>query len=192
MLLLIHFRYISYYDNWTCEIIAIQCASLAGGDHVKSFFNRTLHCTLFRPNLRTMFEFKGETDNIVKFSCLLCLPKKNVSAFINSRSTIRQHVEVRTGSYRGSRGYRPTGYLTFRCLPEPHFSSKKKQYRCLDHIHQAVNLCRIENLQPQVFFVNGHNPIFPGNIPFYPTVGLNGILSQGKRDVNFAELRQRQ
>ena len=36
-------------------IIAIQWASLAGGDHD----------TLFRPNLHTMFELKGETDNIV-------------------------------------------------------------------------------------------------------------------------------
>ena len=46
-----------------------------------------------------MFEFKVETDNIVKFSCLLCLPKKNVSPFANSLSNIRQHVEVRTESY---------------------------------------------------------------------------------------------
>ena len=60
---------------------------------------RTLHCTLFRRNLLTMFEFKGETDNIVKLSCLLCLPKKNVSTFANSLSNLRQHVEVTTESY---------------------------------------------------------------------------------------------
>ena len=59
---------------------------------------RTLHCTLFRRNLRTMFEFKGENDNIVKFSCLLCLPMKNVSPFVNSLSNLRQHLEVRTES----------------------------------------------------------------------------------------------
>ena len=46
-----------------------------------------------------MFEFKVETDNIVKFPCLLCLPKKNVSPFANSPSNLRQHVEVRTESY---------------------------------------------------------------------------------------------
>ena len=46
-----------------------------------------------------MFEFKVDTDNIVKFSCLLCLPKKNVSPFANSLSNLRQHVEVRTESY---------------------------------------------------------------------------------------------
>ena len=46
-----------------------------------------------------MFEHKGETDNIVKFSCFLCLPKKNVSPFASLPSNIRQHVEVRTESY---------------------------------------------------------------------------------------------
>ena len=46
-----------------------------------------------------MFEFKVETDNTVKFSCLLCLPKNNVSPFANSPSNLRQHVEVRTESY---------------------------------------------------------------------------------------------
>ena len=70
---------------------------------MKLFFNRTLLYrggpTLFRPNLHTVFEFKGETDNVVKLSCLLCLPKNNVSAFANSPSNLRQHVEVRTESY---------------------------------------------------------------------------------------------
>ena len=50
-----------------------------------------------------MFEFKGGTDNIVKFSCLNCCVyhlKKDVSAFANSPSNRRQHVEVRTESYR--------------------------------------------------------------------------------------------
>ena len=81
-------------------IIAIQWASLAGGDHENSFFNRT-HAALytFRRNLRTMFEFKGETYNSVKFSCLLCLSKKNVSPFVNSLPNLRQHVKVRTESY---------------------------------------------------------------------------------------------
>ena len=46
-----------------------------------------------------MFEFKVETDNIVKFPCLFCLSKKNVSPFANPPSNIRQHVEVRTESY---------------------------------------------------------------------------------------------
>ena len=46
-----------------------------------------------------MFEFMGETDNIIKFSCLMCLAKKNVLAFANSPSDLRQHVEVRTESY---------------------------------------------------------------------------------------------
>ena len=46
-----------------------------------------------------MLEFKVETDNIDKFSCLHCLPKKNVSPFANSPSNLRQHVEVRTESY---------------------------------------------------------------------------------------------
>ena len=58
---------------------------------------RTLHCTLFRRNLRTVFEFKGETDNIIKFSCFLCLPRKNVSPFANSLSNLRQHVECKNG-----------------------------------------------------------------------------------------------
>ena len=57
---------------------------------------RTLLCTPFRPNVHTIFEFKVETDSIVKFSCLLCLPKKNVSPFANSPSNPRQHVVVRT------------------------------------------------------------------------------------------------
>ena len=43
--------------------------------------------------------FKGETDNIVKLLCFLCLPKKDVSPFANSPSNIRQHVGVRTESY---------------------------------------------------------------------------------------------
>ena len=30
------------------------------------------------PNLRTMFQYKGKTENSVKFSCLLCVPKKRV------------------------------------------------------------------------------------------------------------------
>ena len=51
------------------------------------------------PNLRTMFEFKGETDKSVTFSCLLFLPKKNVSTFANSPSNLRQHVELRTESF---------------------------------------------------------------------------------------------
>ena len=42
-----------------------------------------------------MFEFEWETDNSVKFPCLLCLPKKNVSAFANSPSNLRKHVEER-------------------------------------------------------------------------------------------------
>ena len=41
-----------------------------------------------------MFEFKGETDNVDKFSCLLCLPNKNVSAFVNSPSNLRKYVEL--------------------------------------------------------------------------------------------------
>ena len=49
--------------------------------------------------LRNVFKFKGETDNIVKFSGLLFQPKKNVSTFANSPSNIRQHVEVRMESY---------------------------------------------------------------------------------------------
>ena len=137
MLLLIFFCYISYCDLrplseravptvprrrhshimtiWQV-IIAIQWASLAGGDQVKWFFNRTLHCTFVLvmecaanidgdsgrgpwPNLRTMFEFKGKTDNIVKLSCLLCLPKKNVSAFANYPSNLWQHIKVRMESY---------------------------------------------------------------------------------------------
>ena len=46
------------------------------------------------PNLRTMFQYKGKTENSVKFSCLFCVPKKNVSAFSNSPSNLRKHVEV--------------------------------------------------------------------------------------------------
>ena len=46
------------------------------------------------PNLRTMFQYKGKTENSVKFSCLLCVPKKSVSAFSNSPSNLRKHVEV--------------------------------------------------------------------------------------------------
>ena len=46
------------------------------------------------PNLRTMFQYKGKTENSVKFSCLLCVPKKSVSAFSNSPSHLRKHVEV--------------------------------------------------------------------------------------------------
>ena len=30
------------------------------------------------PNLRTLFEFKGETDNIVKFSCLLTFSQESI------------------------------------------------------------------------------------------------------------------
>ena len=29
------------------------------------------------PNLRTMFQYKGKTENSVKFSCLFCVPKKD-------------------------------------------------------------------------------------------------------------------
>ena len=45
-------------------------------------------------NLRTMFQYKGKTEHSVKFSCLLCVPKKSVSAFSNSPSNLRKHVEV--------------------------------------------------------------------------------------------------
>ena len=32
-------------------------------------------------NLRTMFQYKGKTENSVKFSCLLCVPKKCFGVF---------------------------------------------------------------------------------------------------------------
>ena len=46
------------------------------------------------PNLRTMFQYKGKTENSVKFSCLLYVLKKSVSAFSNSPSKLRKHVKV--------------------------------------------------------------------------------------------------
>ena len=45
-------------------------------------------------NLRTMFQYKGKTEDSVTFSCLLCVPKKSVSAFSNLPSNLRKHVEV--------------------------------------------------------------------------------------------------
>ena len=68
----------------------------------------------------------------------------------------------------------------------------KKTSWCLDHIHQVASLRGIEILLAPVLFVNEQSSILPGYIPFYPTVGLNGILSRGKRDVNFAILRRTQ
>ena len=44
-------------------------------------------------------QFKWKTDNSVKFSCLLCLPKKNVLAFANLPLNLRKHVDVRTEYY---------------------------------------------------------------------------------------------
>ena len=46
------------------------------------------------PNLRTMLQYKGETENSLKFSCLLCVPKTSVSAFSNSPSNLRKYVKV--------------------------------------------------------------------------------------------------
>ena len=46
------------------------------------------------PNLRTMFQYKGKTENSVQFPCLLYVPKKSVSAFSNSPSNLRKHVEA--------------------------------------------------------------------------------------------------
>ena len=42
------------------------------------------------PNLRTMLQYKGETENSLNFSCLLCVAKKSVSAFSNSPSNLRR------------------------------------------------------------------------------------------------------
>ena len=84
----------SYYHNWTGDHRhSMSVASWPWSREMIFSIGRTVHCTPFRPNLRIMFEFKVETGNIVKFSCLLCLPKKNVSP-----SILRQHVEVRTES----------------------------------------------------------------------------------------------
>ena len=95
--------YVHYFYSVTFVLILICFVTNIDGDSGRGTW----------PNLRTMFEFKGETDNIVKFSCLLCLPKKNDSAFANSPSNLRQHVEVKTGS----RPFHPASWILTNGIP---------------------------------------------------------------------------
>lgn len=47
------------------------------------------------PHLDSMFKCCEITDKLCKFVCLLCAPKhKTVSAYINSPSNLRKHVQV--------------------------------------------------------------------------------------------------
>ena len=50
------------------------------------FFGRCI--AHFSAKLAHHVQSQGETDNIVKFSCLLCLPNKTDSTFANSPSII--------------------------------------------------------------------------------------------------------
>ena len=47
------------------------------------------------PYLDSMFKCVSASDKICKFQCLLCKPKsKEVSAYANSPSNLRKHIEV--------------------------------------------------------------------------------------------------
>jgi hypothetical protein len=47
------------------------------------------------PHLHTMFECINVSEKICKFVCLLCSPKrKEVSAYSNSPSNLRKHIEA--------------------------------------------------------------------------------------------------
>ena len=95
----------SYIMTMGHVIIAIQWASLAIGGHEIWFFNRTLHCTLYRSwkskriyrwwlRMRAMTKLpyhvriQGETDNIVKFSCLFRRLSIRLQIFRNTSNDI--------------------------------------------------------------------------------------------------------
>ena len=61
---------------------------------MKICFNRTLHFYTFSAKRAHHVRIQGGTDNIVKFSCLLCLPKKNISAFANYISLVGNYDNV--------------------------------------------------------------------------------------------------
>lgn len=48
------------------------------------------------PYLKDLFEFKSAIDNNVIMQCKLCMPKeRQLSAYKNSASNLRKHVQVR-------------------------------------------------------------------------------------------------
>ena len=47
------------------------------------------------PYLKSLFTFRVRHGNAIKFLCVLCAPlRKEVSAYANSPSNLRKHVEV--------------------------------------------------------------------------------------------------
>jgi len=72
-----------------------KMAEAAGEDALSAAINGATDRDPPRPYLKDMFEFTEVKGDSYRLKCLLCLPRVNeISAFKNSPSNLRKHIEV--------------------------------------------------------------------------------------------------